>query len=88
MATKTYGRAQYMRKTFGLTLIVAGFTPSPRQGQLQLLLREADHVLTISPEVISRYLTVKDRNVEVLPGSTLSRVRRRSPLSRRQMRLK
>jgi hypothetical protein len=55
-------------QTFGLTLIVAGFPPSPRQGQSQLLLREADHVVTISPEVVGRYLRVRARSIETLPG--------------------
>lgn len=60
-------------QTFGLTLIVAGFPPSPHQGQSQLLLREADHVVTISPEVMGRFMTVKAAASETLPGVDVAR---------------
>lgn len=43
-------------QSFGLTMIVAGFAATPRQGQSLLLLREADYVLPVPPEVLAPHL--------------------------------
>ena len=45
-------------QSFGLTMIVAGFPSTPRQGQSVLLLREADHVVLLSKADIEQHLVL------------------------------
>lgn len=59
-------------QSFGLTMIVAGFPPSARQGQSLLLLREADHVLSLSKTDIEPHLVLTPEAVLSGVGSPAS----------------
>lgn len=54
-------------QSYGVTVVVAGFPPTSRQRQSVLLLREADHAITISADQLRPSLQVLDSVSEPLP---------------------
>lgn len=48
-------------QSFGVTVVVVGFPSTSRQGQSVLLLREADHVVLLTPDEVRPHFVIQDR---------------------------
>ena len=57
-------------QSFGVTVVVAGFPKTSLQGQSVLLLREADHVVTLTADDVRQHFDIKERAGVDLPNAS------------------